>query len=47
MTITHDGTRWSNAAEDRVEIEPYDPEWPARFETEAHLIRQTLGAGFE
>jgi GrpB-like predicted nucleotidyltransferase (UPF0157 family) len=46
MAITHDGTRWSNAAEDRVEIESYDPGWPVRFEAEARLIRRTLGDGF-
>ena len=45
--ITRDGNRWSNAAEDRVEIEVYDPEWPARYEAEARLIRDALGAGFE
>lgn len=26
-----------------VVIVPYDPEWPARFEAEAHLIRRTVG----
>jgi GrpB-like predicted nucleotidyltransferase (UPF0157 family) len=44
--VTHDGTRWSNAEQDRVEIEPYDPTWPARFEAEAAAIRAALGGGF-
>src|SRR5689334_11075852 len=44
--VTHDGTRWSNAEQDRVEIEPYDPSWPARFEREAAAIRRALGEGF-
>jgi GrpB-like predicted nucleotidyltransferase (UPF0157 family) len=45
-SVTHDGTRWSNAEQDRVEIEPYDPTWPARFESEAAAIRAALGDGF-
>jgi GrpB-like predicted nucleotidyltransferase (UPF0157 family) len=44
--VTHDGTRWSNAEEDRVEIVPYDPSWPVRFESEATAIRAALGDGF-
>jgi GrpB-like predicted nucleotidyltransferase (UPF0157 family) len=44
--ITHDGTRWSNAAEDPIEIVAYDPAWPARFEAEATAIRAALGGDF-
>jgi GrpB-like predicted nucleotidyltransferase (UPF0157 family) len=44
--ITHDGTRWSNAAEDPIEIVPYDPVWPARFADEAVAIAGALGDGF-
>jgi GrpB-like predicted nucleotidyltransferase (UPF0157 family) len=44
--ITHDGTRWSNAAEDPIEIAAYDPTWPARFEAEAAAIRGALGNAF-
>jgi GrpB-like predicted nucleotidyltransferase (UPF0157 family) len=44
--ITHDGTRWSNAAEDPIEIVPYDPAWPARFAGEAAAIAGALGEGF-
>jgi hypothetical protein len=43
--VTHVGRRWSNAEQDRVEIEPYDPAWPARFEAEAASIRAALGDG--
>ncbi len=44
--VAHDGARWSNAEQDRVEIEPYDPSWPERFEREAGAIRRALGDGF-
>jgi GrpB-like predicted nucleotidyltransferase (UPF0157 family) len=44
--VSHDGTRWSNAAVDRVAIVPYDVAWPARFEAEATAIRAALGAAF-
>jgi len=34
--VTHDGTRWSNADQDRVEdLVAYDPGWPAQYEAEA------------
>jgi GrpB-like predicted nucleotidyltransferase (UPF0157 family) len=46
MPVTHDGTRWSNAEQDRLEIEPYDPSWPERFDREAAAIRHALGGGF-
>jgi GrpB-like predicted nucleotidyltransferase (UPF0157 family) len=42
--ITHDGSRWSNADEDRVELRQYDPGWPAEFVREARAIRGELGA---
>ena len=44
--ITHDGTRWSNAEEDPIELVAYDPAWPARFDAEAAAIRATLGSEF-
>ena len=40
--MTHDGQRWSNAEEDRVELVAYDPGWPARFEAEADRLRAAL-----
>lgn len=41
--VAHDGSRWSNADEDRVELREYDPRWPAEFEKEAKAIRTELG----
>ena len=40
--MTHDGQRWSNAAEDRVALGAYDPRWPALFEAEAERLRIAL-----
>jgi GrpB-like predicted nucleotidyltransferase (UPF0157 family) len=40
--VTHDGARWSNAAEDRVELVDYDPRWPAMFDAEAARLRSAL-----
>lgn len=40
--VTHDGRRYSNAEEDRVELVDYDPGWPARFEAEAARLRAVL-----
>jgi GrpB-like predicted nucleotidyltransferase (UPF0157 family) len=37
--VTHDGKRWSNADQGRVELVAYDPSWPSRYETEARAIR--------
>ena len=47
--VTHDGQRWSNADQDRVELVAYDPSWPARYEAEARAIRAALAglADFE
>ena len=47
--VTHDGQRWSNADQDRVELVAYDPSWPARYEAEASAIRAALAglADFE
>lgn len=36
--VTHDGERWSNADEDRIEIVKYNPEWPDLFQVERQLI---------
>ena len=40
--VTHDGTRWSNADADRVEIVEPDSSWPSRFEEEARALRAVL-----
>ncbi len=40
--VTHDGTRWSNADQDRVDLVAYDPSWPAQYEAEAREIRAAL-----
>jgi len=40
--VTRDGTRWSNAEEDRVAIADYDPAWPARFAEEAQALREAI-----
>ncbi len=40
--VTHNGTRWSNAEEDRVAIADYDPAWPARFAEEAQAVREAI-----
>lgn len=40
--VTHDGKRWSNADQDRVELVAYDPSWSSRYETEARAIRAAL-----
>jgi GrpB-like predicted nucleotidyltransferase (UPF0157 family) len=49
LGVTHDGQRWSNADQDRVELVAYDPSWPARYEAEARAIRAALAglADFE
>jgi GrpB-like predicted nucleotidyltransferase (UPF0157 family) len=41
-SVSHDGRRWSNADEDRVELVDYDPRWPAMFEVEAGRLRAAL-----
>jgi GrpB-like predicted nucleotidyltransferase (UPF0157 family) len=41
--VTHDGTRWSNAEQDRIEIRSYDRSWPGQFQLEADAIRSALG----
>lgn len=40
--VTHDGRRWSNADDDRVDLVSYDPRWPSLFEAEAGRIRAAL-----
>jgi len=42
VTVTHDGRRWSNADQDRIDLVDYDPAWPARFEAEAAGLRAAL-----
>jgi GrpB-like predicted nucleotidyltransferase (UPF0157 family) len=48
-TVTHDGRRWSNADDDRVEIVDADPAWPHQFNLEARALRAALRAvpGFQ
>lgn len=41
--VEHDGKRWSNADQDRVDLVDYDPGWPARYEEEARALRAALG----
>jgi GrpB-like predicted nucleotidyltransferase (UPF0157 family) len=40
--VTHDGRRYRNVEEDRVELVDYDPGWPALFEAEAGRLRAIL-----
>ena len=40
--VTHDGRRWSNAQEDRVDLVDYDPLWPSMFDAEAGRLRTVL-----
>ncbi len=42
--VTHDGQRWSNADQDRVDLVDYDAGWPAMFQSEAARIRSAIGA---
>ena len=42
MPVTHDGQRWSNAAEDTVEVVDSDPSWPGQFLTESCAIKKVL-----
>jgi GrpB-like predicted nucleotidyltransferase (UPF0157 family) len=46
-SVTHDGSRWSNADDDRVEVKAYDPDWPAKFAVEAAAIRSEVGEAFD
>jgi len=40
--VTHNRTEWSNADEDIVEIEPYNPNWPDEFQREGNRLRAAL-----
>jgi GrpB-like predicted nucleotidyltransferase (UPF0157 family) len=42
--VSHDGRRYNNADEDRVELVDYDPGWPALFEAEAARLRAILAS---
>jgi GrpB-like predicted nucleotidyltransferase (UPF0157 family) len=42
QTVTHDGARWSNADEDRVEIVEPDPTWSQQFDAEVRELRSAL-----
>ena len=42
--VSHDGRRYSNADDDRVELVDYDPGWPALFEAEAARLRAILAS---
>jgi GrpB-like predicted nucleotidyltransferase (UPF0157 family) len=37
------GERQRDDADEPVQVRPYDPEWPARFDDERHLLQQALG----
>jgi GrpB-like predicted nucleotidyltransferase (UPF0157 family) len=40
--ITRNGTEWSNASQDRVEIVAPDPSWPRQYDEEAVALRSVL-----
>jgi len=42
VSVSHDGRRWSNADQDRVDLVEYDATWPGRFEAEARALRAAL-----
>ena len=42
MQVTHGGQRWSNAAEDSIEVVDSDPSWPSQFVTESCAIKKVL-----
>lgn len=42
MQVTQDEQRWSNAAEDTIEVVDPDPSWPGQFVTEFCAIQQVL-----
>jgi GrpB-like predicted nucleotidyltransferase (UPF0157 family) len=42
--VTYDGTRWSNAEEDRIEIVDPDPTWSNQFNEEVRTLRAVLPA---
>jgi hypothetical protein len=41
-TDNSQGTGWSNADEDIVEVEPYNPNWPDEFQREANKLETAL-----
>ena len=45
--VTHDGQRWSNADQDRVDLVEYDAHWPTLFDAEANRIRSALRGAIE
>ncbi len=40
--VTRDGSGWSNAEEDRIQISDYDSRWPAEYEAESQRIRAAV-----
>lgn len=40
--VTYNGERWSNAEEDCIEIEDYNPNWPKIFRAECQLLFSVL-----
>lgn len=40
--VTRDGTAWSNAADDRVDLVAFDPQWRTQYEKEASALMSAL-----
>jgi len=45
MSISNANGRWNNADRDPIILSEPDPDWPARFETEAALLRKAIPPG--
>src|SRR5688572_8595141 len=41
--VARDGQQSSDASEDVIDLVPYDPTWPQRYQMEADAIRESLG----
>lgn len=40
--VTHDGRQWSNAEEDTIGIDPYNPAWPELYREERKRLLSVL-----
>jgi GrpB-like predicted nucleotidyltransferase (UPF0157 family) len=40
--VTHDGTAWSNASDDRIDLVAFDPQWRTQYEQEASALISAL-----